>query len=76
MVLKACEKAKPSSTEVDGGSGTQQPSGSNGSTAVNGETSQIQNGYSEHEPPPKKVGDIGIYRDHCLITSTNSLPSF
>lgn len=55
MVLKACEKAKSSSAEADSGSGTQQPNGSNGGTAVNGETSQIQNGHSEHEPPPKKA---------------------
>lgn len=52
MVLKACEKAKRSMTEADGTSGSQEQ---NGSTLVNGETSQITNGHSVDATPPKKA---------------------
>ena len=55
MVLKACEKAKPSSTDNSEGAGTHQQNGSNGSTPVNGESSQIPNGHKVDESPPKKV---------------------
>ena len=55
MVLKACQKGKSSSTETNGGAGTQQQNGSHSSTTVNGESSQIHNSHMGDGTPPKKV---------------------